>query len=212
MDDKQVGPVYRPVPLWNVLVFGSSDGAAHRSVSFLRARGVGEPRRGDVAQSMAHGDGGMSCGGFRSLGGRRGVRRLLEKCGCHAGIRKAEEDSRCGRLVALRGTVYDPGVRILLFADSDERRASGVHLFEFDRAGSRCDLLAACGYRPTGGATEGTNDRTVGESTDAVVASSFGENQDTAVDAVRRAANSDARSATGSDRLGTDRCSRSVGV
>jgi hypothetical protein len=120
----------------------------------------------------------MSSGGVWSLGGRNRVRRLLEKCGRDAGFWQAPEISGRRGLFALRRAVYDFGLWVLLLADSDERRAGGVHLFEFDRPGSRSHFLAASGIETTNGTA------------DSVIAGDFGENKDSARDSVRRAASS----------------------
>src|SRR5580704_11888037 len=167
-------PALRTVPFWNLLAFGPSDGVARRSVSFLRARCVAERRRGDVAESIACSVGGMFSGGFWSLGGRSGIRRLLEECGGDAGLWQAQEVAGRRRLIALRGTVYDFGVWVLLLAHSDERRAGRVRLFELDFAGSRGYFVAAGGLDAAD------------EPTGAGLASRGGEDKDSALDSVRR--------------------------
>src|SRR5580704_11030834 len=170
----EMAPALRTVPFWNLLAFGPSDGAERRSVSFLRARCVAERRRGDVAESIACCVGGRFSGGFWSLGGRSGIRRLLEKCGSDAGFWQTQEVAGRRRLIALRGTVYDFGVWVLLLAHSDERWAGRVRLFELDLAGSRSYFVAAGGLDAAD------------EPTGAGLASRGGEDKDSALDSVRR--------------------------
>jgi len=98
---------------------------------------------GDATQTVAGPAGWMFFDGLSRLGGRCGVRRLLQPSGSHAGLRKGEANSRHRGVRILRGTLYDPGLRFYLLPRSNERRQGRLRLLESDLGGSFRSFRAA---------------------------------------------------------------------
>ena len=98
----------------------------------------------------------MFSNGLSRLGGRCGVRRLLQPSGSHAGLRKVKANSgRRGDRI-LRGALYNPGLRFYLLARSNERRQDRLRLLESDLGRS---FRGSCA---TGGSTSASGSSALG--------------------------------------------------